>query len=400
MADGQSGNSHKKILCRYCNFDLTLKNSFSIGMIPMTPNSVEYGKLLKNGKCIEYDLTIIICKKCGLIQQLHSPDPDVLYFEFKNQHVGKLWDRHYQKFTDFILMEYSKDMNVLEVGAGDLKLANILLNKNIIPQISVVEKNIIPQNLNQKIQFYEGFLEDISFNKKFDLIYSSHVFEHIDNIEKHFEKILSVINKNGKLIISFPDFQYWISNFYLNMFSQEHPIFPFIDNVKFLFSKFGFNITKMQIFENHSLFICAQLNNLKIDLNAKTLYIKNQQIVQEYFDKFEKFDIFIKDQVKNKKIYVFGANSGTQILLKKILNDFKINGILDNASIKQGKPLYGFEYIVQSPEILHDLKNIDDVIILIFTGSYASEIKDQIVSINQNFSILTMNDFFEYLKKN
>ena len=83
------------------------------------------------------------------------------------------------------------------------------------------------------------------------------------------------MNKKGKIIISFPDFEYWISNFYLNSFSQEHPIFPLIDNVRYLFSKFGFEITKIQSFENHSLFISAELNNPSNLINPKNIYQKN-----------------------------------------------------------------------------------------------------------------------------
>jgi|SaaInlStandDraft_2_1057019.scaffolds.fasta_scaffold77802_1 SAM-dependent methyltransferase len=397
MVVGQSGKLIKHE-CRYCNFTLISENEFSFGKIPMTPNAIETGELLKNGKYFEYNLEIIVCKNCGLIQQLHSPDPDILYFRFKNQHVGKLWEKHYDEFSSFILTEWSKDMNILEIGAGDLKLANILV-KNKISRISVVEKNIIPEKLNNKIKFYEGFLEDISFSEKYDLVYSSHVFEHIDVIEKHFKKIVSIMNKKGKIIISFPDFEYWISNFYLNSFSQEHPIFPLIDNVRYLFSKFGFEITKIQSFENHSLFISAELNNPSNLINPKNIYQKNYQLVQEYFNKFKKFNIFLKKEIKNKKIYVFGANSGTQILLKKILPNSQIEGILDNASIKQKKQLYGFNHVVYTPEILYKLNNFKDNIVLVFTGAYVQEIKEQIKSINEKISILTINDFFEILKK-
>jgi len=68
-------------------------------------------------------------------------------------------------------------------------------------------------------------------------------------------------------------------------------------------------------------------------------------------------------------------------------------------SIKQKKQLYGFNHVVYTPEILYKLNNFKDNIVLVFTGAYVQEIKEQIKSINEKISILTINDFFEILKK-
>jgi len=97
--------------CRYC--DERLEKNFSYGSVPMTPNAVEEGVLLKNGKPIEYELAISVCKKCGLIQQFNSPDPSVLYFIFKNEIVGDIWEKHYFEFSDFIAYQKFDGVKIL-----------------------------------------------------------------------------------------------------------------------------------------------------------------------------------------------------------------------------------------------------------------------------------------------
>ena len=94
-----------------------------------------------------------------------------------------------------------------------------------------------------------------------------------------------------------------------------------------------------------------------------------------------------------KQIYVFGANSSTQLLLKKLKHKQNIICILDNATIKENKFLYGFDYVVKKPEILQSINNPEESYILIFTGTYMDEIKEQLLQINKKLNIVTMNDF-------
>ena len=223
--------------------------------MPITPNAVEKGILLDNkGNFYEYEFEIVICKNCGLIQQSFSPDPNKLYFRFKNKVVGDKWKRHFTQFVNFITMSINPKSSLLEVGAGDLQLANRLL-ENGFDNITIVEKNIDINNVNDKITFHFSFLEDVNFEKKFDLVYSSHVFEHISNINEHIKKISEILVVGGKFIFSLPNFKKWIENFNLNAFSQKHPIYPTLPNIENILSQYGLIIIRTYEFEDHSLFI-------------------------------------------------------------------------------------------------------------------------------------------------
>lgn len=49
--------------------------------------------------------------------------------------------------------------------------------------------------------------------EKFDIVYLSHVIEHIPNILYFFEDVSNILNKNGKLIIIYPDKRYCFDHF-------------------------------------------------------------------------------------------------------------------------------------------------------------------------------------------
>ena len=134
-------------------------------------------------------------------------------------------------------------------------------------------------------------------------------------------------------------------------------------------------------------------NNSKKSEQENEIYEKNLKLVTKFFENFEKLGIYLKNSIGDSETYVFGANSGTQLLLKKYLKNSKIIGILDNSSLKSGKLLYGFNYVVNKPEILTDIENIEEKKLIICTGKYVQEIKKQIKKINDKIQIITNENF-------
>ena len=377
--------------CRYCNYPLNRSTQeLDFGKMPMTPNTIESGYLLNNDSFYEYEFKIVNCDNCGLIQQYNAPDPNILYFRFKNEIVGEKWRRHFQELAKFILNNYKKNFAVLEVGAGDLSLANTLRENGIV-DLTVVEKNIDKNNIQPSIAIILSYLEDVDFPKKFDIVYSSHVFEHVTNIQQHIEKISKILNPHGKFIFSLPNFKNWIESFNLNAFSQEHVIYPLVENIETILSKYRLRVNKIIEFEDHSIFIESEISDNGYQLKNNRDVTK--RLLVNFENNLEKFGQFINKKITDAdRIYVFGGNSSSQILLRKFLKNKNIVCILDNAKIKQDKHLYGFNYVVKRPDVI---KNEFDqrAIILIFTGTYIDEIKKQIMSINHNIRIITMMDF-------
>lgn len=59
----------------------------------------------------------------------------------------------------------------------------------------------------------KSYTETFKKEKKFDVIYLSHVIEHMPDIIDFFKDITNVLNKNGKLVLIYPDARYCFDHF-------------------------------------------------------------------------------------------------------------------------------------------------------------------------------------------
>jgi len=98
-----------------------------------------------------------------------------------------------------------KNKIIMEVGVGSGRISNNLLKYQptkiigIEPSkaIEVAKKNI----KSYKIEFFNIKGQDISFENKFDYIFSLGVIHHIPEFREVLKKIQKSLNKNGKFII-------------------------------------------------------------------------------------------------------------------------------------------------------------------------------------------------------
>jgi len=109
--------------------------------------------------------------------------------------------------------------DILEIGSGTGFLLNelkiVFPNKNftgIDPGESgfqnykdIFFKNL---NLNKKIKFYDQSINKFKTKKKYDLIFSFNVFEHIKNQKLYLKNSYSKLKDGGKLIIYAPNYDF------------------------------------------------------------------------------------------------------------------------------------------------------------------------------------------------
>ena len=385
-----------KMNCRWCYGNLS-KPILSFKNFPMYPSSVKRGELKdKFNNYYIYDFEIAICKSCKLIQQLKNPNFEILYAFSRNEGFGPKWKNHYHEFSKFIT-NFKIEGSYLEIGGGNLVLAKNLFDSGI-KDISIVE---IDQKYKDKnFKFYNNKFESIHFKEKFNVIYSSHVFEHIDDFHKHLDQILLILNDDGLLFISLPDFEQWIDKFYLNSFVQDHIVYPTKNIIIEYLSKY-FQPISYRSFEDHSIFLCfkkkSKSDSTNLSLNKST-FNDSKNLVKEFQSNLAKLDDFFeKKLIEFENLYLFGSNIFSQILLSlPSLKKRKINGILDNSKLKQNRFLYNFDVEVFSPNILEKLK-YQNIILVVFAGAYENEIIKQILNINSYIKIISTSDFKNYL---
>ena len=324
-----------------------------------------------------------INKDSGVIQLKTLIPVEVLYKEQHSGTTGKMWLNHHKKFSNFI-SKY-KPNSVLEIGGGHGILSTNYMEHDPIPW-TIIEPSPNPID-GCKATFIKGlFNENFKHKVEFDTIIHSHVFEHIYEPNKFMEHLSNMMLNGNKLIFSLPNLEEMLKHKHTNCINFEHTIFLTQSYVDYLLNKFKFRIIEKEYFEtSHSIFYSTvkddSVEPIELEYN---LYNKNKNIYNEYVNYHKKLIVELNYKMENTDlpIYLFGGHIFSQYLIKNGLNINKIKGILDNDTNKQGKRLYGTPLFVISP---NNLKDIEKPIVILKTGFYNNEIKDDIVNnINKN----------------
>jgi hypothetical protein len=327
----------------------------------------------------------IINKKNGMIQLKKLIPLNVLY---SNTHtpgtVGKIWEKHHKKFSNFI--KKSEPISVFEIGGNSGLLAqNYLKSSNV--NWTIVDPAAKKNNLNIKI-IKDFFRQKNKISKLSDVIHS-HTFEHIYYPHKFINLISKKISMNRSMIFSVPNIKAMLINKYTNALNFEHTFYLNEEVIEFYLKYYGFAIKEKKYFlKDHSIFYRAtkvsKITPIKFEHDQ---YNENKIL-------FMKFVNFYKDEVKflNNKInafkgevFLFGAHIFSQFLISFGLNSRRINSVLDNDLKKIDKRLYGTNLIVNLPNIISKCNNCA---VILRAGVYNNEIKKGLNKINQNITFL------------
>lgn len=327
------------------------------------------------------------CVNCKTIQLDKLIELSILYSDSHNYtSIGKIWENYFKLFIDK-LKPIIIDKNILEIGCPSGKIAMNLDNYNKWFIVEPNKNNSIIFNKN--IHFIESLFDtNFSIDTEIDIIIHSHLFEHIYLPNEFLEKCYEILKDDGEMIFGIPNMEYFteaIATPFLGIFF-EHTVFLNKQNVSYLLNNNNFEILEIIDYEKHStIYHCRKKNKSNIIVNTKiTDYYNNFMYSIDVYNTFvNKCNNIIKNT--NKDVFIFGASYNTQCLLALGIDNTKIKGILDNCKEKQNKYLYGYKIIVYGPEVLFD--NTDCIVIL-KNGYYIDEIKEQLLSINKNMTII------------
>lgn len=329
------------------------------------------------------DMHWAIDKETGIVQLSKVLPLDILY---QAQHVdayGPTWHKYYDDFSNYICKHALK--NILEIGGGSGKLAEMTIEKSNDLDWTIVEPNPTFEE-TQNIHTIHGFVdENFKYDKLVDTVVFSQVLEHAYDPIYFLKSIYNVLPTNGKLIFAYPNLELWIKKFYTNTINFEHTMLLTDYFVDYLLQLLNFEIIDKTTYEEHSIFYTVkktQKNNI-----AKFLYNKYSEY-KKMFNDFVDYHVNIVKEINEKiekhngPIYLFGAHIFSQYLLCFGLKQDKILCILDNSLNKQGKRLYGTKFYVESPKILKDKEN---AAVILKASIYNEEIKKDILeNINSN----------------
>ena len=120
----------------------------------------------------------------------------------------------YSVFRYFKNSIYEEKLSVLDVGAGDGKFLSFFKNRNWIVEgttLSIKSKKAAKIKFNINLHFSE--LINNLFINKFDLITYWHVYEHLNEPEKHYLHWKNMLTEKGIIVIEIPNIESYGSCF-------------------------------------------------------------------------------------------------------------------------------------------------------------------------------------------
>ena len=341
--------------CRNCQSN-QLDNLFTLGKIRFT------GKFPKKNQSIPFgELSLVMCKKCKLVQLSKNFDLKYLYNKDYGYRTGvnKTMTKHVYNVVKILQKKtkIKKSENVLDIASNDGTLLNFYNNKitrwGIDPILNKFKKNY--KNIDYKINDFFNYKSIFKKNKdiKFKLITALSVFYDLKNPNTFLHGIKKLLDKNGVFYLEFQDLLKIVKNNMFDTICHEHLEYYSVTFMNDILKKHDLRIFDHSYNEinggSSSYFICHKdsifktnekkikkilLNEKKNKIHEKKTYRKFKKRIDER--KKELNSLIINLNNNNKTIHGYAASTKGNVLLQYFaLNNKKINFISDRNPMKR-----------------------------------------------------------------
>jgi len=175
------------------------------------------------------------CLNCGLKYTFPEPKTSVIYSIYSKEYrydLHRLFssEKSYRAKRLLKSLKFSRsttaNLNVLELGAGNLELSNVL-HLDYGFKVTAVDRNIQPSS---KIAVFDMSIENYlkTQNGRYDYIFLSHTLEHLYRFDIVLEEICSFLNPEGRIVIVVPNalkrnehWGYWAIPVHLFHFTED-----------------------------------------------------------------------------------------------------------------------------------------------------------------------------------
>ncbi len=306
---------------------------------------VHHLKYKIHDKEIKYEFDIANCLNCGHLQIYKNIDPAVLYKDYFTPSSWKNnWHSKLLLEKTISIFNLKKTDQILEIGSNDgyfieefkrkkfSKVYGIEPSKDVFQISKKKGHKVINHFFNHKI-----IKKKFKLNKKFDLVYSRQVLEHIPKLKHFFHEINKSLRNGGYLMLELPDHDMYFENFDYS-FWEEHVNYFNRDTLEFLLAKNNFRVIHHEttLFSGKAIIVFAEKNTKKnVLINRR----KNKLKVKKYQNNFiifrKEFQKFLKKF--NKKIYIYGCGNRSCNIINLLNLSKYISGYIDDNKEKQNK---------------------------------------------------------------
>jgi 2-polyprenyl-3-methyl-5-hydroxy-6-metoxy-1,4-benzoquinol methylase len=325
------------------------------------------------------DMQFCISKSTGTLQLNPVIDPAIVYQAGHDSGLtGKGWIDHHRELANIIHRHGSS--YVFEVGGG-----HGILNAEYVKQHSNIPWTILEANPSPvsgcMATYIKGFYTaETQIPSEVDTIVHSHCLEHFYDPISFFRNVSSI--KTGtKMIFSVPNLESHLSQKFTNVMNFEHTYFCNEYVIEYWLNLFGFDLIEKNYYkEDHSIFYVAiKSQETERKVKFKNQFKKNKDLFYSWYFHHDDLVRALNRKILNtdNPVFLFGAHVNSQFLLSFGLREDRIVNVLDNNTNKHNRRLYGSRLIVDSPSVL---KNYESPIVILRSGVFNQEIKEDILS--------------------
>jgi hypothetical protein len=334
------------------------------------------GKIDKNEiKKLEF----MSCINCGCVQLKNLFKQCDIYSQPLQIFDGPNIKKHHDLFCEFIINNINYDEELFEIGGSYGNLAKLIIkkyiecNKKIKYKILEYSSEYYPKINN--VEYITGNCELFNYNG-INTIIMSHVFEHLYHA-RDFLKNISITNVKN-IFISIPDMDNLTINGDLNNLNILHTFYINTQYIIYLFNTYGFNIKKIENYNNNSNFYYFKKEIITNIIPYKNLElpIKQKIFYKNVIEKIKYINI-------NKPFYICPSGFYGQFVYFNLNDKSKKNllGFLDDDKFKINKRLNGTNLKIYEKSVVKKKKNFN---ILISSFKHTNEIKNELLAYNNN----------------
>jgi 2-polyprenyl-3-methyl-5-hydroxy-6-metoxy-1,4-benzoquinol methylase len=309
-------------------------------------------------------LKLVFCKKCFLVQLLHTTNKEILYKNYWYlSGINQTMKTHLKKLVNLICAikrKETKNIDVLDIGCNDGTLLNYFpksINKYGIDPSQIIKK-IDKKKITLINDFFPPKKENLrSLKIKFDLITSVAMFYDVDDPNLFVKNIKYYLKNKGIWVF---ELSYLVDMLKLNSFDticHEHLEYYSLQPLNYLMKKNGlkiFNLSRNSI-NGGSIrcFVTHEKNSIydkkqniskikKLIKNEKKLKINSLYPYKKFYKnilkiKFDLIQLILSIKKQGKSIFVLGASTkGNTILQFLNLNNKIINYAVERNKQKIG----------------------------------------------------------------
>lgn len=298
-----------------------------------------------SSSCVQLNTSseIFVCKQCSLVQKkVTSSYKKKIKNIYTNYEIYNLGNKKDNKFfsnkkifnrSELILKKIKKKIklpktgNMLDYGSnngyGALTFSKIFSNWKTYAYEKYQKKKV-----NNSIFLNKERLKQ----KKFNLIYLSHVFEHFLEPKQEINHISNILENNGILIIQIP----YLKENFLDIFVADHTMHIEKKEIKNFFQSTNFKIIHLNNdIIKHELTIILKKEEIKRNDKISKFHInKKINLIKK---KLHRIKNRLKKIPKDKKTVIFGTGISSNWIAQEINN--KNNYYIDEDTNKIGKKL-------------------------------------------------------------